>query len=303
MNNVRNDANESIFFARQLEYIEQKVYNKIYPALKARELFPVSNEGGPGVRTITYRLLERIGVAQLISDFAQDFKRVNLRASEFTASVKGFGDAIIYSKEEADAARHANVNLDTALAEGARYGYEAKLEDIAAFGDKKAGLLGFNDNPNVPLYTAPNGASGHSDWPRKTADEIIADVSSLLASIPALTNDAEKADTVLLSPARYEFIQRLRLPNTLGSVLSYLEETNPDVTFLKWFKMKGAGVGGTERMAAYTRDPDKITLREPEPYKIYPFQQNMLQWQAPAYGRLAGIVMRYPLSASFLDGI
>jgi hypothetical protein len=299
---VRKDAGESIFFQRQLEWIEQKVYLKKYPEHRAREFFPVSNEGGPGVTKITYRMYERVGIAQAIQDYAKDFKRVNLRANESSAKVQGYGEAIEYSKDEADAARFANVNLDTALADTARYGYEELVEQVAAKGDPSTGLLGFNTNPNVPIYAAATGVGGFL-WSQKTPDEIVTDISTLMSSIPSLTNDVEAANTVLLDPGHFELILRLRLPNTLASVLSYVQETNPGVEFRKWSRMKAAGVGGVGRMAAYTKDPDKIELREPEPFKIYPFQQIMLLWRAPAYGRVAGIVFRYPLSAAFLDGI
>ena len=57
------DADGGVFFQRQLEHIKAKSYDVLYANLKARELFPVSNEAGPGVTTITYRTYDIAGAA------------------------------------------------------------------------------------------------------------------------------------------------------------------------------------------------------------------------------------------------
>ena len=58
------DANGAVFFQRQLEHIKSKSYDVKYAELKARQLFPVSNEAGAGVQTITYRTYDQAGSAQ-----------------------------------------------------------------------------------------------------------------------------------------------------------------------------------------------------------------------------------------------
>lgn len=54
------DADEGYFFQRQLEHIKARSYDVQYADLPARMLFPVSNEAGRGVTTITYLSLIHI---------------------------------------------------------------------------------------------------------------------------------------------------------------------------------------------------------------------------------------------------
>ena len=43
-NGLRLDEGESIFLARELDYVKSKVYEVEYPALTATTLFPVNSE-------------------------------------------------------------------------------------------------------------------------------------------------------------------------------------------------------------------------------------------------------------------
>jgi len=61
---TRCDANESIFFARQLEYIKGRTYDIQYPNLSALALFPVDTSAGAGANTITYRQYDTVGMAK-----------------------------------------------------------------------------------------------------------------------------------------------------------------------------------------------------------------------------------------------
>ena len=49
---LRADAGESIFFARQLEYVRQKTYDVEYPQLSALKLFPVDTSVPAGAKNI-----------------------------------------------------------------------------------------------------------------------------------------------------------------------------------------------------------------------------------------------------------
>lgn len=303
----RQDADESIFFARDLEHKESTVYAKKYPNLKFRELFPVDNQGGPGVLTITYKMLDRVGTAQIISDYAKDFPRVNLSAKEYTAPVKGIGNSAVYSQREVDAAMHAGVNLDGEMLATARESYEKGLDQIASdgtLGGKQTGLLGFNSNPNIPVI-APTVSSGSGDdtWPNKTADEIIADVNLVCVTVVQQSKDSHAVNTIALSPERHEILKRIRLPGTAVDLLTYLGSVLEGVQFVRWSKMATAGIGGVQRLAAYQRDPEVVSFREPMPFKIYPIQQRMLEYAYPCEGRAGGVVVRYPLACVFMDGI
>lgn len=300
----RNDANESIFFAKDLEHQEARVYEKKYPEIRFRQIFPVNNEGGPGVLHITYKTLDKTGMAQVISDYAQDLPRMNLSATEVTKQVYSVANSIHYSQREVDAAMHTGTNLDSTLLSTMREGYERKLDEIADRGHFRTGLEGFNTNANIPVL-APTVSAGSGDdtWPNKTADEIVADFT--LAYNTIITNSAgvHRANAVILSPERMALLDQLRLSNTSDTLRSYLEKAFRGVQFFDWTRMSTASAAGAQRMAMGQRDSEVLEFREPMPFRIYPLERSGLKYIYNGEGRTAGMTIRFPLAWVFVDGI
>lgn len=300
----RNDANESLFFARDLEHQESKVYEKQYPAMRFRQLFPVNSDGGPAALFITYKMLDKTGIAQIISDYADDLPRVNASAIEVTKKVFGVGDSAVFSQRELDAAMATNTPLETTNLSTMREAYERRLEQIADSGDARSGLEGYNSNPNIPIV-APTTSAGAGDdtWPNKTADEILADFSLLFQTIITNSNGVHKATVAVLSPERLASLRLIRLSNTNATLASFVEQAYPGLALEEWNRMRTAGVGGVQRMSMMQRDPDVVEFREPMPFRIYPLERRGLKYFYNGEGRTAGVVIRYPMACAHMDGI
>ena len=114
------DANESIFFARELEHIKTKTYDKKFAALTATSVIPVSNEVNPGAESITYYQYEPTGMAKIISNYATDLPRADVKGKPFTSVVKGIGSSYGYSIQDVRAARMAGKPLEQRKANAAR---------------------------------------------------------------------------------------------------------------------------------------------------------------------------------------
>ena len=76
--------NASVFFARELESIESRLYDFKKRELKYRELIPVSNRDSAGAETITYRMFDKVGMAQIIANWSDDLPRADVFGKEFT---------------------------------------------------------------------------------------------------------------------------------------------------------------------------------------------------------------------------
>lgn len=298
----RNDANESLFFARDLEFQERRVYEKKYPEIKFRTLFPVNNEGGPGSLFITYKMLDKTGVAQIISDYAQDLPRVNLSAVEVTKQVFSVADSAVYSQREIDAAMQTNTPLDSTLLSLMREAYERKLDSIADRGDVRSGLEGFNTNGNIPIV-APTDAGADDKWTAKTADQIIADFSLCWQTIITNSAGVHRANAAFLSPERLGLLSQVRLSNTGMTLAEYLVKAFPGLQLMDWTKMSTASTAGAQRLAMGQRDSDVLEFREPMPFRVYPLERQGLRYIYNGEGRTAGVVVRYPLAWVFMDGI
>ena len=90
----------SIFFARELDYVKSKSYDKIYPEFTALNHFPITHEVPEGAETMTYYSYEKTGFAAIISNYATDLPRADVKGEPTTASVKSIGDSYGYSIQE-----------------------------------------------------------------------------------------------------------------------------------------------------------------------------------------------------------
>lgn len=62
----------SVFFARELDYIKAKSYDKVYPEFTALNHFPISHDVPEGAETATYYSYEKTGFADDHSNYATD---------------------------------------------------------------------------------------------------------------------------------------------------------------------------------------------------------------------------------------
>ena len=307
---MRFDSAEdaSIFFARELDYIKSKSYDKIYPEFTALNNFPITHEVPEGAETMTYYSYEKTGMAAIISNYATDLPRADVKGSPTTAYVKSIGDSYGYSIQEMRASRMAGKSLDTRKAEAARYAIDRKTNEIAFAGDKEHKLMGMlsSDN-NIPLYTLAT-VETKTSWKDKSAAEILADINGMFAYQSRITQDVERADTLALPPAVFIDISTRQIPNTGYTVKRFLLENAP---YLKNIitapelsaENKATNPYGVDVAMLYTNSADKFSLEIPMAFYHYPLQNRNLEVIVPCEERVAGIVLYYPLSALLAVGV
>ena len=313
----RLDSDETAFFARQLEFIKAQTYDKRYPELLARTLIPVSNEGGPGVESITYYQYDMFGAAKIVASYANDLPRADVRGKKFTASVHSLGDSYGYNIQEIRGARFAGIPLEQRKANAAVRAIEQGINTIAWFGEADHNIPGFLNNPNVPMSAVANtgkDVKGNPStlWVNKSPNQILYDMNECANGIVSLTKKVERPNTLLLPVAQYLYIAstpRSDLSDT--TILDFFLQNNPyikDVVDLNELAYDptipgSGGPGGTDLMVAYNRDPDKLELRIPQDFEQFPPEQKGLEFEIACHARIGGVVMMYPLSASFAYGI
>lgn len=106
---MRFDSEDAaaVFFARELDYIKSKTYDKQYPEFTALQMFPVTHEVPEGAESFTYYGYEKTGFAKIISNYATDLPRVDIKGEMKTGYVKGIGDSYGYNVQEMRASRMA----------------------------------------------------------------------------------------------------------------------------------------------------------------------------------------------------
>ena len=130
---MRFDSAEdaAVFFARELDYIKTQTYDRLYPEFTALQMFPVTHEVPEGAETVTYYSYDKTGMAKIISNYATDLPRVDVKGEPTTVPVKSIGDSYGYSVQEMRASRMAGKSLDVRKAETARYQIDRLTNMIA----------------------------------------------------------------------------------------------------------------------------------------------------------------------------
>lgn len=90
--NFDDDSDASVFFARELDYVKSQSYDVEYPEFTALKLFPVSSEINPGAETVTYYSYDKTGMAKIISNYATDLPRADVKGKPTTAIIKSLAD-------------------------------------------------------------------------------------------------------------------------------------------------------------------------------------------------------------------
>jgi len=301
------DANEGVFFQRQLEHIKAKTYDIKYPTLKIAEgmIVPQSFEADSGAQSITYRQYDQVGVAKLIANYADDLPRADVKGIEVTVPVKGIGESFGYNIQEIRAAAKAGFPLTPKKANAARRAVMQKLEAIGFSGDTATGLVGFNGNANATEVTLPaDGTGASTTFASKTAAQIIRDLNAMASAIVDATLGVEIPDTLLLPIAQYSDIATRQLTNTEVTVLQFFLKNSPYIKSVGWLnQLKTGGAGSTTRMIAYRRDPDALTLEIPQNYEQLAPQERNLEYVVPCHMRTGGVIFYYPLAMAFADGL
>ncbi len=298
----------SIFFARELDYIKSKSYDKVYPEFTALNHFPITHEVPEGAETMTYYSYEKTGLAVIISNYATDLPRADAKGEPTTATIKSIGDSYGYSVQDMRASRMAGKSLDTRRADAARYAIDRKTNEITFAGDKKHKLMGMlSEDNDIPVYTL-SVVDGKTSWIDKSADEILEDINKMFAYQAELTQDVERADTLAIPPAVFIDISTRQIPNTGYTVKKFLMENAP---YLKEIvsapelagRNKDTNPYGVNVALLYTNSSEKFSLEIPMAFYQYPLQNRNLEVVIPCEERVGGIVMYYPLSALIAVGI
>ena len=301
----RFDANESMFFARQLEAIKAQTYDVKRANLNALQLMPVSTDVPEGATTITYRQYDTVGMAKVIANYANDLPRADVTGKEFTSNIRSIGNAFGYNTQEIRSAIFAGVNLHARKAMAATRAHQEKINALAFTGDADHGLPGLISNTNVPEVTLlADGTGSSKTFASKTADKIVRDVNSLINKIISQSKGVHRATEVWMPVEQYALIATTQ--NSTASdttILQFLQQVHPGVTFRQVVELDGAGAIGADRMYAIENSRDNWAIEIPMMMKMYSPQQKGLEFEVPVESRFGGVIIEYPLAFSFADGI
>lgn len=289
----RLDAQENLFFQRELEHIIPELFEFMHARITARQFFPIDTSAGPGAETITYRQITKTGVAKIISDYANDIPTANAFAEEKTGRIRSSAIAAKWTIQEIRAAKMTSRPLDRLQAEAAREALMRLENSIAFLGDASHGLVGLFTDANVPI-----GDVGGDVWSAATPAKILADMNAFTNAIPETTGDIEAPDTMALPIAQFDLIHSVNAGlGTDTTIAKYFLANNPYIKQLtRHRELKGAGPGSTDTMVVYEKNPSKLRLNVPlDLEQLAPQARGLCIW-VPYHMRMGGVTITKPLS-------
>jgi len=299
------DAVETAFLRRQLTHVKTKTYDTKYKNLKATTFIPVSMEANAGDDYIVWYSFSKAGKAKIIADYAHDFPRVDVYAEENQSRIRSIGDSYGYSLKEIRRAAKAGNKLNTRRASVAKSAIDEKIDDIAWNGDDDYGLQGLINYPGITEYTVPNDGTGTTKtWSTKTAAQIIRDLTGLANAVSVPTYGREEINQILLPREQYNLIKNIQM-NTYNdkTILEFFLTNNSGVSIDILDELNSAGASATDRMMAYTRDPEHITLEIPQPFEQLEYDKKGMEYVVSCHAESGGVIIYFPQSVVFGDGI
>lgn len=298
---VRMDANETLVFSRQLEYIERQLYRVKYPQGHAIELMDIKRDIPPGAKEYTYRFGEELGQAARVANAATDYPRVDLVGGEVTIKIHTYGASFGYTRKELQQAAMADLAIDTERATTARNVIARKLDEVLWLGDSQVGITGLANNANVGTVSPVTGT-----WSTATAAQILADLQKLVSAAPSATKGVEEITVVALATALYEKAARSFVGDNLDkTVLDLFKRANPQIKRVVGshrLDLADAESDGP-RIVAFNDSPEVLQGIVPIEFEqLAPLAGKGGSWTIECEMSCAGTAIRYPGAVRYMDG-
>lgn len=289
---LREDA--SIFFARQLDYVRARTYERPTPAMRAFDMVPVSTDIPDWAETVTQRSFDAVGMAKVIGNYADDLPRADVFASETVVKVKDIGVSYGYNVAEMRASEATGANLDTRKASAARKAVDVKTAKIAMIGEPVYGLYGLLNHPNIGTTAGLNGDWGNA---ATTAEEILSDLNVITQAIPGQSKGIHRTTRISMADTDYNVLSTKFVADSGGkTVLQVYRENNPGVTLVPVVELRDAGAGGLNAIIASEFDAQNYAFEMVMPFNQLPAQARNLELVVPCLARVGGVNVTYPLA-------
>lgn len=232
--------------------------------------------------------------------------------------LRPWGMELKYDILELESSAKMGRPIDQQKYEGMQLKFQMDVDEQVYIGDTALGDTGLTNNSLVTnVQNLAAGTSGMTQWNKKTPDEILADVNTMLTSVWSASAWAVIPSRLLLPPTQFGYISTQKVSEAGNvSILKYIMENNLltstgrgklEILPLKW--LIGGGVGGTlgtegtvDRAVVYTKDKKRVRY----PMTLLqrtPIQYDSIYHKTTYFCRLGQVEVVYPETMGYFDGL
>ena len=213
-------------------------------------------------------------------------------------------------------ANYIGRSLDQLLQDGMRMAYDKHMDQNVYAGLKEYDTYGLLNHPDVVETTvAANGGSASSTkWADKSKEQILADINDAITAVWAAAEYDEDAmpNHILLPYEQYNYLLTTMVTDLAAeTILDFVLKNNVAakngrslyIGAVRW--CKGAGTGGTDRMAVYVNHERFVQVEELAPLNRVMSQPNVPNFcYDTAYAaNISEVELFYPQTMMYFDGI
>lgn len=246
-----------------------------------------------------------------ISKDANSITGIALDIAKTTSPLTLWGMELKWTIPELESAMKLGRPVDQQKYTAMQLKHQMDIDEQVYIGDTDLGQYGLLNSTRVTNSTnVVAGASTHTDWARKTHDEILADVNELLTSVYLSSGAALVPTHLRLPPIQFSQLVSRKVSDAGNmSILEYLRINSLcnaangrplDIQPIKW--LTGRGVSGADRMIAYSKDKERVRFPM-VPLARTPLEYRSLFQITTYYGRLGAVEFVYPETIGYRDGI
>jgi hypothetical protein len=311
-------------FARQLEYIYTETFDLEWPAFKARKLVPVDNRVPSGAEFFTYRSYAKSGsLAEVTHTYTDDAPQGDVYATEWPQRIVSLRSAYGYSIQDMRAAAYSGVPLEAKKAETAREMIERKIEDLAAFGEKKitqplgGQMYGLFNAPSVNGTDQVSSGTWQAQWEADSSEGKSTSIEAMKGDIAAMIQtiiNQTKAEagapgtlSVVWPTPVYSFLatttRNTEFDATGQTLLEYFGKVFQFASQDVWNRADKAASSGTAgRIMLYEKNPRVLSLIISQEFEQFAPQIRNMGFVIDCHARCGGVEVRYPLRMTYMDG-
>lgn len=296
------DAVEANAFAiSQLAYLETKEYVRQYQPLLFEILLgnTISTAAPEGATSVEYTVMDYVGMGKRISPAGTDIPYADVAASRWSIPIANGGIGYQYNTEDLRTAAFTGQSLPAAKLRAAIMGWRRHMNRVALTGEAPSNFTGLFNNALVTVANRPSGAV----WDAATSDTIIADVTAGLTAVQVATGNNDYPTKIALPIASYALLLKARATTSDVTVLEFLKRIHPGLDFYAVNELATLGVGGTKRIVFFNPTDENMVLHMPMPVRFIAPQYVDLAIKVPGEYKYAGLNIRRPLTAYYMDGI
>lgn len=320
------DADEAYTLSRALEttWTREIEQPRAELPLATGDLLPDSQSVEEGSTTYRYYLINDQGDARWSSSYSgDDMPTTSLSAAEMVGHIQTIDGGYVVSRKQLRNAKKGNVRLIPRSQQASLRAHLEEWDEGLAWGKESINIFGLFNHPLISVITAADNGSGSTFWRDKDVDQIAADVSALVNSIPRQTNEIMHATRVLMSPRLYDYCQQTRIGGGGNGSLTVLQhlvrvfQTGLDgvvapkfpvvfdtVRYLDATNPRSQGEITSDSLFAYVdNDPDVVAKVKGFIGRTYPTQEKGLKLMTPAESEVGGVEVAQPLCLVRMDGV